>query len=98
MRLTSSVSVHSDCSEQSLGLNSQAFGGRVVPTGEVTIVFTDITRALALWQFNPVAMRDATLLHNQVLRSSMAHFEGYESTVDEYVAHPPRSIWNMSVG
>ncbi len=34
----------------------------------MTIVFTDVTRAASLWEYNPLAMRDATLLHNELLR------------------------------
>jgi hypothetical protein len=39
------------------------------PEGEVTILFSDITRAASLWEFNATAMKEATLLHNQLLRS-----------------------------
>ncbi len=31
------------------------------------IVFA-INRAASLWEYNPSAMRDATLLHNKILR------------------------------
>nr|WIL05220.1 serine/threonine kinase [Pithovirus mammoth] len=48
------------------------------PDGEVTLVFSDITRAASLWEFNPTAMRDATLLHNEVLRSILLKHRGYE--------------------
>jgi hypothetical protein len=48
------------------------------PQGEVTIVFTDITRAASLWEFNPAAMRDATLLHNTTLRAALPQHRGYE--------------------
>jgi class 3 adenylate cyclase len=49
-----------------------------LPEGEVTIVFTDITRAASLWEFNAAAMRDATLLHNEALRSALHKHHGYE--------------------
>jgi hypothetical protein len=52
--------------------------GMRAPEGEVTIVFTDITRAVSLWEFNPAAMRDATLVHNATLRSALRKFRGYE--------------------
>ncbi len=45
------------------------------PEGEVTIVFTDITRAASLWEFNATAMRDATLIHNELLRSLLKQHE-----------------------
>jgi class 3 adenylate cyclase len=48
------------------------------PEGEVAIVFTDITRAASLWEFNAAAMRDATLAHNHALRSALAKHRGYE--------------------
>jgi class 3 adenylate cyclase len=53
-------------------------GGVRPPEGEVTIVFTDITRAASLWEFNAAAMRDATLLHNDALRSALQAHRGYE--------------------
>ncbi len=50
-----------------------------VPDGRVAIVFTDVTRAATLWEFNAQAMRDATLLHNQVLRDLLKRWSGYEA-------------------
>jgi class 3 adenylate cyclase len=44
----------------------------------VAIVFTDITRAASLWEFNAAAMRDATLLHNETLRAALKRHRGYE--------------------
>jgi hypothetical protein len=52
--------------------------GTRAPEGEVAIVFSDITRAASLWEFNPSAMRDATLMHNQVLRGALRRYRGYE--------------------
>ncbi len=48
------------------------------PEGEVTIVFSDITRAASLWEFNPLAMKEATLLHNTLLRELLKKHQGYE--------------------
>ncbi len=48
------------------------------PEQDVTIVFSDITCAASLWEFNPVAMKDATLLHNTLLRSLLAKHQGHE--------------------
>jgi serine/threonine protein kinase len=53
-------------------------GGVRPPEGEVTIVFTDITRAASLWEFNAGAMRDATLMHNETLRAALKKHRGYE--------------------
>jgi class 3 adenylate cyclase len=44
----------------------------------MAIVFTDITRAASLWEFNAAAMRDATLMHNETLRAALAKHGGYE--------------------
>jgi hypothetical protein len=48
------------------------------PMGEVTIVFTDITSAASLWEFDAEAMKDATLTHNQTLRDLLDKYRGYE--------------------
>jgi class 3 adenylate cyclase len=48
------------------------------PEGELTIVFTDISRAASLWEFDPMAMRDATVLHNAALRGLLKRHRGYE--------------------
>jgi hypothetical protein len=61
-----------------------AVSGVRVPAGEMAIVFTDIVRAMALWEFNATAMKDATLAHNELIRSSLVQFEGYE-VVSRYV-------------
>jgi hypothetical protein len=53
-------------------------GGVRPPEGEVAIVFTDITRAASLWEFNAAAMRDATVLHNDALREALKRHRGYE--------------------
>jgi class 3 adenylate cyclase len=50
------------------------------PTGEVTIVFTDVVRAGALWEFNAEAMKDATILHNETVRGLLPQHKGYEVT------------------
>ncbi len=44
----------------------------------MAIVFTDIVRALALWDFNPEAMKDATLMHNDLIRNLVREHNGYE--------------------
>jgi hypothetical protein len=53
-------------------------GGVRAPEGEMAIVFSDITRAASLWEYNAEAMRDATLLHNNTLRSLLTKHHGYE--------------------
>jgi class 3 adenylate cyclase len=44
----------------------------------MAIVFTDITRAASLWEFSAAAMRDATLHHNETLRTVLKRHHGYE--------------------
>lgn len=44
----------------------------------MAIVFSDITRAASLWEFNPSAMRDATVIHNNTLRTLLKKHRGYE--------------------
>jgi hypothetical protein len=53
-------------------------GGVRPPDGEMAIVFTDVTRAASLWECNPGAMRDATLVHNEMLRRQLKKHHGYE--------------------
>eukprot|EP01087_Luapelamoeba_hula_P003945 TRINITY_DN138_c0_g1_i2.p1 TRINITY_DN138_c0_g1~~TRINITY_DN138_c0_g1_i2.p1 ORF type:complete len:1733 (-),score=273.96 TRINITY_DN138_c0_g1_i2:43-5241(-) len=48
------------------------------PTGEVALVMTDINQAGALWEFDPEAMKQATILHNTLLRASLQEMNGYE--------------------
>jgi class 3 adenylate cyclase len=51
----------------------------MAPEGEMAVVFTDITRAASLWEHDPAAMRDATILHNDILRSLLKKHRGYEA-------------------
>lgn len=77
--LHSMSSTHSGSTKSdSAGSASSAHGAVHAPEGEVTIVFTDIIRAASLWEFNPDAMRDATILHNELLRSILKKYGGYE--------------------
>jgi hypothetical protein len=49
------------------------------PEGEVALVFTDITRAASLWEFNAAAMLDAMVIHNETLRATLQLHRGYET-------------------
>ncbi|AQN68650.1 protein tyrosine kinase (PTK) family protein [Saudi moumouvirus] len=49
------------------------------PTGQVVVVYTDIISAAKLWEFNPNAMKDATILHNQIIREVIIKYSGYEN-------------------
>ena len=65
-------------SDGSMGAAGAVGAGVRAPEGEVAIVFTDITRAASLWDSNAMAMRDATLLHNETLRAVLKKHGGYE--------------------
>lgn len=41
-------------------------------------MFTDIYRAGALWEFDPRVMKDATIMHNEIIRSLSKQMGGYE--------------------
>ncbi|KAM0563943.1 hypothetical protein ACHAPJ_000151 [Fusarium lateritium] len=48
------------------------------PTGNVSIVFTDIKNSTNLWEMYPSAMRSAIKLHNEVMRRQLRRIGGYE--------------------
>lgn len=48
------------------------------PTGNVSIVFTDIKNSTTLWELYPSAMRSAIKLHNEVMRRQLRRIGGYE--------------------
>jgi class 3 adenylate cyclase len=74
---TTSRSSRSSSAEAGAGAEAIAHDVRP-PEGELTIVFTDISRAASLWEFDPMAMRDATVLHNAALRGLLRKHNGYE--------------------
>jgi hypothetical protein len=75
---TSTGSSSSSNASRNFSAAQVAAGGVRAPEGEVAIVFTDITRAASLWEFNAGAMRDATLVHNDTLRAALKRHRGYE--------------------
>lgn len=48
------------------------------PTGEVTLVFTDIKNSTILWETYPFAMQSAIKMHNEVMRRHLRIIGGYE--------------------
>jgi len=52
------------------------------PTGNVTIVFTDVQGSTALWEANPNAMEDALRTHDDIMRKCCAEANGYEITTE----------------
>jgi adenylate cyclase len=48
------------------------------PTGEVSLVFTDIKNSTMLWETYPIAMRSAIKQHNTLMRRQLRIIGGYE--------------------
>ena len=48
------------------------------PTGEISLVFTDIKNSTLLWETYPIAMRSAIKLHNETMRRHLRIIGGYE--------------------
>lgn len=48
------------------------------PTGNLSIVFTDIKNSTSLWESFPDAMRSAIKTHNSIMRRNLRLFGGYE--------------------
>jgi len=48
------------------------------PTGDLSMVFTDIKNSTSLWENYPVAMRSAIKSHNEVMRRQLRVIGGYE--------------------
>lgn len=55
---------------------------RAAPTGEVTLVFTDIEGSTSLWEQNPSVMKDALAIHDAILRKCCSEAWGYEITTE----------------
>ena len=51
---------------------------KAAPTGDVTIVFTDVEKSTELWQRFGFVMGDALKTHNQVIRECIVAHAGYE--------------------
>ena len=48
------------------------------PIGRVALVFTDIKGSTSLWERDAIAMHDAILVHNRIMRELLAEVGGYE--------------------
>ncbi|KAI5364198.1 Putative ras-associating (RA) domain, adenylyl cyclase class-3/4/guanylyl cyclase [Septoria linicola] len=48
------------------------------PTGDVTLVFTDIKNSTILWETYPIAMQSAIKMHNEAMRRHLRIIGGYE--------------------
>ncbi len=61
------------------GSDVSAFGGPrpAVPSGTVTLLFTDIEGSTARWERDAVAMQDALARHDAIVRMHVERFGGY---------------------
>ena len=48
------------------------------PTGQVTLVFTDVQGSTVLWDQVPDGMRESLALHDAIMRETLGAAEGYE--------------------
>jgi class 3 adenylate cyclase len=48
------------------------------PTGDVTLVFTDVQGSTSMWEVEPATMRLVLAAHDAVMRSSLLRLGGYE--------------------
>lgn len=49
-----------------------------LPTGVITLIFTDIEGSTQLWEKHPDAFSKALAAHNNLVRQIAAHWDGYE--------------------
>ena len=55
-----------------------ALGTYELPTCDVVLVDTDVESSTALWEWNPNIMSQSLLMHDDVLRKNLKHYEGTE--------------------
>ncbi|KAI9823568.1 MAG: cysteinyl-tRNA synthetase [Thelocarpon impressellum] len=73
------------------------------PTGEVSMVFTDIKNSTMMWETYPLSMRSAIKMHNQVMRRQLRIVGGYEVKTegDAFIVSFPTAtaalLWCFSV-
>lgn len=73
------------------------------PTGDLSLVFTDIKSSTLLWETYPIAMRSAIRKHNDVMRRQLRTIGGYEVKTEGdafMVAFPTATsalLWCFSV-
>jgi class 3 adenylate cyclase len=48
-----------------------------IPTGTVTLLFTDIEGSTRLWEAEPDAMTQGLRRHDEIVRSAIEHAGGY---------------------
>ena len=50
--------------------------GSELPDGTVTFVFTDVVGSTELWEQVPTVMREAMVVHDQLVESAVTHHAG----------------------
>ena len=53
-----------------------------VPSGDVTIIYTDVQGSTSLWEAAPLDMKKATDIHDSIMRKCYAEHSGYEITTE----------------
>lgn len=53
-----------------------------IPSGEVTIIYTDVQGSTALWEADPMSMKKATDIHDSIIRRCYSDHGGYEITTE----------------
>ena len=54
----------------------------VIPSGDVTIIYTDVQGSTALWEADAMAMKKATDIHDSIIRRCYSDHGGYEITTE----------------
>ncbi|MGQ0605163.1 MAG: adenylate/guanylate cyclase domain-containing protein [Anaerolineales bacterium] len=70
-----------------------------LPTGTVTLLFTDIEDSTQLWERHPEAMRESLVRHNVILRGAIEAHGGqmFKTLGDAFHNSLEKRIWFMSV-
>ena len=50
--------------------------GKMLPSGTITFLFSDIQGSTPLWEQHPEAMHRALARHNEIMHQVMAAFDG----------------------
>jgi len=61
--------------------------GTQAPDGRVVIVITDVEGSTRMWVADPTAMSGATVVHDHIMRTEIAAYNGYEITTEGDAFH-----------
>ena len=76
------VSEMSDPSVERTVRTMQTIKKMMIPSGEVTIIYTDVQGSTALWEADPMSMKKATDIHDSIIRRCYSDHGGYEITTE----------------